>query len=267
MTALSRFAGTTNGQKIMASALFLSLSLGTALTVSSAQAAPFAGATSASSQAEASLPIDQLQQKVDEADEQVEVYHARLAENQSFNARYREGAVTLARAVRNIEPIFTLSNDEMPVADKLSQARRIILNNLSVARRSQALFDLAGPSAVPISEPASDRRLVIERAAPGMINTGREGLLADLRTYREQVDYMVDEMDRLAMETAYYRSESVKATNILNDLIQVTPLDETALRQGLAAFAAAHDWKEAFAAEMASTGGDPFLDDESNSLR
>jgi hypothetical protein len=246
MSALGRFSITANGRKIMMSAVFLSLVVAeVALEHGSAMAAPITLSKVMSD--------EKLKSQVAEADQAVEADQARLVERQDVAHRCQEVHGVLARAVGNIEQIFELSNEEMSAGNKITVARSVIINNIDVARRARLIESLHVDDAVPVSFSGEDFKLQ-EIVAGG--NMGRQDLAADLETYREQVDYLTDELDRVLMETEYYRDEFSKAINALNEIVKANPEDASSVMKGLSAFRDAKAWQTEFFDEMATTGED-----------
>jgi hypothetical protein len=247
MSALGRFFITANGGKIMTSALFVSLTIaGSIMDQTAAVASPITPQTSMSQ-----ILADQaLKTQVAETDQAVEVFHARLVERQQIAHRYQEALGVLACTVSNIEGIFALSHAELSARDKITTARRIIANNLAIAR-PMVVGKKDGTDA-PASYGTTDAPIIVA-------NPGRQDLVHDLQTYREQVDYLTDELDRAMTEVKYYHDEFAKAVNALDGIMKVKPEDAASIKLALAAFRDAKSWQTEFLEEMASTGEDALI--------
>jgi hypothetical protein len=193
-----------------------------------------------------------LKTQVAETDQAVEVFHARLVERQEIAHRYQEALGLLARAVSNIEGIFALSDAELSAPDKITAARHVIANNLGVARRMRFAEKKNASTATLASEGTPDATNIVA-------NPGRQDLLDHLQTYREQVDYLTDELDRAMMEVEYYRDEFSKAANALDGIMKAKSEDAASVKLALVAFRDAKSWQTEFLEEMASTGEDALI--------
>lgn len=248
MSALSRFNITSNGRKIMTSSLFLSIAIAGSAADHTAQAAPSSARSHLTS---TTLSEEMLEAQVATANLAVEDLHARLVKSQKVVDRYQEVLTGLARTVLTLEKLFGSENDEMTAQEKILAGRRIIANNLEIARRIRPL-DLSADASTTVAPPKD--KLAFEIGRLGV----RSDLQQTLKTYEAQVAYLMAALDQIDTETRYYNDEFSNIDRALSNVFEASSNDINAMVQTLSAFTDAKIWEKEFDEEMASTADEAF---------
>lgn len=251
MTALNRFKRTSAGIVLTSGALFVALSAAAPKAETASDVAlsemhrtspkPFYVDVSQTASTTA------LRQMLEAAFEEVAAFQSDLQEQQKLTERFVRVLEVMDRLVGDVEGLFE-DGLELTVQEKVETARRIITNNLVIARK------LATESAADVSDVIAvsyDGQNEVQFAsAYSALVSKRETLLEQLEQTRDHVTALFGEVGKLQSEVVYYDVTLQKATDLFGALISGEIKDEIALEEK---FSELRQWRAEFREEMATT--------------
>ena len=251
MTKLDQFRKTPAGKAILSGAVFVSIfaspayaSLGTRDVGASASVEQTIPLTRS---VEPSISTAQLTEMLATSINDLKGYTLALQSRRASSERQLFVLKAMEGLVDDVNGLFQADLDELSPVEKVTLARRIVENNLRLAKERLSL------------EPVTDEGVELSKlrdkfvplpSYPSQLASNRQTLLDAIEETRVDIDYVIDEIAKSQNESAYYRETLQQVTELLEGILITSRPTEAMLQ---ANFAALKAWQKDLRDEMEST--------------
>jgi hypothetical protein len=251
MTSLEKFRKTPAGKAIMSGAILMSILASPSLANLSS---PELASPKQQEQLVASpepgppaISTARLTEMLEASVEDLEAYSFDLKSEKALSERHLHVLRTMDGLVDNVNDLFGMQTAELSPVEKVSLARRIVENNLRIAKGKLALADPTG-DIVEIS--LSHEEQTVSLSAYTQLTASRRDILNAIDETRTDIDYVVDEIAKSQDENTYYREELQEVTDLFEKVLLAAQPTEASLQ---AHFSALKTWQKEFRDELATT--------------
>jgi septal ring factor EnvC (AmiA/AmiB activator) len=251
MTRLEQFRRTPAGKAIMSGAIFVSIfaspayaSIGNPDLASPPSIEQMIPPEKPSASA---ISTDKLTEMLKASIEDLEAYTLDLQSQKTLSERHLQVLKAMDGLVDDVNDLFKVDIDELSPVQKVTLARRIVENNLKLAKGRLSL-DEVSVEAVEIS--LSPENEQVSPSAYSQLASNRQNLLDAIEETRVDIDYVVDEIAKSQNENAYYREALQEVTDLFDKILVASKPTDTSLQ---ADFSALKTWQKEFRDEMATT--------------
>lgn len=215
----------------------------TAHSVSTEQLAPASGDTRAPMMSTARL-TEMLEASV----EDLEAYSIDLQSQKTLSERHRRLLEVMDSLVDDVSDIFVADATELAPVEKVSLARRIVENNVKIAKRKLATVQTHTEDGVEVAFSPEEKDATPTTYA--QLAAGRQEIMQAIEETKVDIDYIVDEIAKFRDENTYYSEALQEATNLFEKVLFASQLSEASLQGD---FSALKNWQREFRDEMSTT--------------
>ncbi|TLX16296.1 hypothetical protein [Rhizobium sp. MHM7A] len=251
MTNLEKFRRTPAGRAIMSGAIFMSILASPAYAnlgnPELASPPPQEQLVPSPEPVAPALSTARLTEMLEASVEDLEAYTADLQSEIALSERHLQVLRAMDGLVDDVNDLFGAEAAELSPMEKVSLARRIVENNLKIAKGKLALV---GPGEDIVEISFSPEEQTVRPSAYAQLAASRQDILNAIEETKMDIDYVVDEIAKSQDENTYYREALQEVTNLFDKVLLASQPTEASLQ---ADFSALKTWQKEFRDEMATT--------------
>lgn len=180
--------------------------------------------------------------------EDLETYAADLQSQKALSDRHLQVLRVMDGLIDDVQDLFGAKAAQFSPIEKVSSARRIVENNLRVARVKLALV---GSDQDDVEISFSSEEQTVRPSAHSQLVASRQEIL-DAIEEKIDIDFVVEEIAKYQDENSYYREALQEVTNLFDKVLLASQPTESSFQVD---FSALKTWQKEFRDELVTTEG------------